>query len=237
MPLHDWTDLPGWDGVHQLWLVELLHWIKPRLPDGYRTYIGTSPTFAIDVPVEDRPDVGVRRWSPPMENLAESTPETAGEDPAWGQEVEMAVATLALDHNLIIERQGILVAVVELVSPRNKDRTSSQRTYSDVYTGYLRKGIHLLLIDVHRRPTAFSFFDRIAHELQFPHSPTPAPFAVTYRVGEPSPNGGRFLAVGRRPLTAGEAMPVLPLALTVHQSVPVDLEQTYARAAEAAYLS
>jgi hypothetical protein len=32
-------------------------------------------------------------------------------------------------------------------------------------------------------------------------------------------------------------MPVLPLALTLHQSVPVDLEQTYARAAEAAYLS
>lgn len=71
---------------------------------------------------------------PPVDNLAENAQETAGEDPAWGQEVEMVVATLALDHNLIIERQGILVAVVELVSQRNKDRTSSQRTYSDVYT-------------------------------------------------------------------------------------------------------
>jgi hypothetical protein len=50
MPLHDWTDAPGWDGVHQIWIVELLYWIKPRLPAGYRAYIGTTPTFAIGAP-------------------------------------------------------------------------------------------------------------------------------------------------------------------------------------------
>ena len=25
MPLHDWSALPGWDGVHQVWGVELLY--------------------------------------------------------------------------------------------------------------------------------------------------------------------------------------------------------------------
>src|SRR6202035_2368587 len=44
MPLHDWTDRPGWDGVHLLWLTELLRWIKPQLPQGYRAYIGSAPT-------------------------------------------------------------------------------------------------------------------------------------------------------------------------------------------------
>ena len=32
MPLHDWAALAGWEGVHQVWIVELLYWIKPRLP-------------------------------------------------------------------------------------------------------------------------------------------------------------------------------------------------------------
>lgn len=38
MPLHDWTDRRGWDGVHHLWITELLRWVKPRLPTGYRAY-------------------------------------------------------------------------------------------------------------------------------------------------------------------------------------------------------
>ena len=36
MPLHDWTSQPGWDGVHHLWIAELLRWVKPLLPAGFR---------------------------------------------------------------------------------------------------------------------------------------------------------------------------------------------------------
>ena len=66
MPLHDWTAVSGWDGVHQVWIVELLYWLKPRLPAGYRAYIGTTPTFAIGAPAEDRPPV--TRGSGPVAN-------------------------------------------------------------------------------------------------------------------------------------------------------------------------
>ena len=58
MPLHDWSALPGWDGVHQVWIVELLYWIKPRLPTGYRAYIGSAPIVAVGGPVE-KVDVAV----------------------------------------------------------------------------------------------------------------------------------------------------------------------------------
>src|SRR4051795_2744383 len=47
MPLHDWTDRPGWEGVHHLWITELLRWIKPRLPAPYRAFIGSAPLLAI----------------------------------------------------------------------------------------------------------------------------------------------------------------------------------------------
>jgi Protein of unknown function (DUF4058) len=238
MPLHDWTEVPGWEGVHSVWIVELLYWIKPRLPAGYRAYIGTTPAFAIGAPADDRPDVGVRDW-PKANGAVTPSPESLGAAAATPNEEpdqEIAVATLEGEKALFVERQGRLIAAVELVSPRNKDRPSSCAAYASAYLSYLLKGVHLLLVDVHRRPLRFSFAERLAEELRFEQPPCPAPCALSYRVGEPAPNGGRFLAIWRRPLTVGMPLPSLPLPLSVHDSVRVDLEQTYVRAAAAAYL-
>jgi hypothetical protein len=101
----------------------------------------------------------------------------------------------------------------------------------------LLEGVHLLLVDVHPRPLGFSFVDRIAQELQIRQPPCPPPMAVSYRVGEPAATGGRILAIWRRPLTAGAALPSAVLPLTVDSAVSVDLEQTYQRAAQDAYLT
>jgi hypothetical protein len=230
MPLHDWAALSGWDGVHQVWMVELLYAIKPQLPPAYRAYIGTTPAFAIGAPDDGRPDVGVRDWpagEPPPPPATD-----AGQEP----DEEVAVATLSADTALLVERGGRLVAAIELVSPRNKDRLSAQAAYAGAYAAYLLRGVHLLLVDVHRRPAAFSFADRIAAELGLHQPPVPAPLAVGYRVGGPSPDGGRFLAVWRRPLAVGNSLPPMRLWLSADESVPVDLDGTYRRASEAAYL-
>jgi hypothetical protein len=236
MPLHDWAVLPGWEGVRQVWIVELLYWIKPRLPEGYRAYLGTTPTFAIGAPVEERPDVGVREWPANRSQAALTKLPHPQQGPAEEPDEEIAVATLQGDRALLIERRGLLIAAIELVSPRNKDRPSACTAYASGYVGYLLKGVHLMLVDVHRRPRQFSFVDRIAAELHLDQPPCPAPFALAYRVGEPAPSGGRFLGVWRRPMTIGELLPVLWLPLSVEESVSVDLEATYTRAAAAAYL-
>src|SRR5881227_230293 len=104
MPLHDWTALTGWEGVHQVWIVELLYWIKPRLPAGFRAYIGTTPTFAISAPAEDRPDVGVRDW--PKGNGPPTPPGGAPGQPVEEPDQEIAVATLPSDRTLFVEQQG-----------------------------------------------------------------------------------------------------------------------------------
>ena len=101
---------------------------------------------------------------------------------------------------------------------------------------YLLEGVHLLLVDVHRRPTGFSFADRIAEEFQIRQPSVPPPLAVSYRVGEPAPAGGRILAIWCRPLTVGEPLPSATLPLTVEAAISVDLEQTYQRAVADAYL-
>ena len=234
MPLHDWTDRAGWDGVHHLWITELLRWIKPRLPEGYRAYIGTAPTVAIGAPTE-RPDVHVRQWA--EEQPPQSNPPTATNPASEEPDEEIAVAAIDPSTALYVETQGRLVAAVELASPRNKDRPVARTTYLGRYVGYLLEGVHLLLIDVHRRPLDFSFADIIATELHIKQPSLPPPMAVSYRVGGPAATGGRMLGFWRRPLTVGAALPSLTLPLTVEVGVSVDLEQTYSRAAADAYLA
>lgn len=234
MPLHDWAELSGWEGMHLLWMSELLRFLKGRLPEGLRAYLGSGPAVAIGAP-QLRPDVGVREHgSGTRAASVESSKASARTEP----DVEVAVAALGPTPALFVERDGRLVAAIELVSPRNKDRPVARSTYLSRYAGYLIEGVHLLLVDVHRRPAGFSFADGIAAELQMPADhPLAPPMAVSYRVGEPAASGGRLLAIWRRPLTVGAPLPSLPLALNTDEAIEVDLESTYMRAAGDAYLA
>lgn len=233
MPLHDWTDRSSWDGVHHLWITELLRWIKPRLPEGYRAYIGTAPTVAIGAP-GGKPDVSVHKWDGNGEPDL-SSPAARAE--AMEPDEEIAVATLDPGKALFVEQHGRLIAAVELISPRNKDRPVARAAYVSRYTGYLLEGVHLLLVDVHRRPIDFSFADEIARQLEIEQAPLPSPLAVSYRTGEPVPSGGRLLAIWRRPFVIGEPLPTTVLPITVDLGILVDLEYTYLQAAADAYLT
>jgi Protein of unknown function (DUF4058) len=238
MPFHDWNDLNGWEGMHHLWIAELLHWIKPRLPEGFRAYIGSTP--ALTVGATDRsPDVSVRRWLPePGSELNLALP-LADSEPSELPEPDEEVATLTLDPQtaIYIATQNRMIAALELISPRNKDRLSARNYYLARYLGYLKEGAHLLLIDVHRRPLNFSFADALGQELQIQQRVCPAPFVASYRVGEKAASGGRMIAIWRRPLVVGQPLPKMPLPITVEVSLLVDLESTYSRAAADAYLT
>ena len=50
MPLHDWNELAGWDGVHHFWITHLFNWVKPRLPAEYRAYVGSVPSLTVAAP-------------------------------------------------------------------------------------------------------------------------------------------------------------------------------------------
>src|SRR5262249_29841034 len=107
------------------------------------------------------------------------------------------------------------------------------------YLGYLRLGVHLMVVDVLPRPKGYSFSDAITGALGLQLPPLPPPFAAAYRVGEVVPVGegvGSLVGLWRRPLRVGQPLPALPLPLSVQRYVVVDLEATYQRAAKRAYL-
>src|SRR5262249_6348820 len=147
------------------------------------------------------PDVNVRQH--PVPAPADAATEEAAD---WQPDTELAVLTL--DPNVIVQvtQQGRLVAVVELVSPRNKDRPEARSASQNRYLGYLTHGVHLLLIDVHRQPQAFSFADALAQALGLSEPSCPAPLAVSYRVRDDAPGSGRLLGIWRRPLSIGQPL-------------------------------
>jgi hypothetical protein len=232
MPLHDWSSNTAWDNFRAHWIRRFFYDIKPRLPNDYRAFLGSAG--GLSVAPKERPDVGVRQWRPEPE-LPAASPNGAA---AGSQEPDEEVATLTLEPEqaLYVAYQGRLVAGIELVSPRNKDRPSAREHYLARYLGYLREGAHVLLVDVHRRPLTFSFADQMAQELQIKQAPFPAPQAVSYRVGEPAASGGRLLGIWRRALTVGQPLPVLPLPLTTQTALDIDLEKTYTLAATDSYM-
>ena len=204
--LHDWSQLPNWSGVHLLcWIGEILRWVKPRLPEGYRAYVGTFPLVAVDAP-EGQPDVQVRKAVPatPGEGPTVNGTEKAPMEP----DIEVAVGTLeTAEASVIVEREGRMVATVELVSPGNKDRPSRRADYTARYAGYLRQGVHLLLVDVIPAPRGFSFADAILEEFAIrDRPPCLPPFAYAFRVGEQAATGGTILGLWRRPLQVGQTL-------------------------------
>ena len=227
MPLHDWNHDRGWDSLHLVWQNQLLEWVQPRLPEGYRAYLGSVPALTIDTP-NGRPDLGNRNWLP-----SPPTPETSIAQP----DTE-AVATFVIDEQraVHIDLHGLLVAAIELVSPRNKDRPAARDRYLGRYAGYLHCGVHLLLVDVLPRPLSFSFADALAANLALDQPHCPSPFAVSYRVGESVPEG-TVIGVWRRPLSIGACLPTLPLALNLKQAIEIDLEHTYNESARRVYLT
>jgi hypothetical protein len=233
MPLHDWKDERRWDGVHLLWLAQMLDWIQPRLPPGFRAYVGSVPALTLEAG-NGKPDVTVRGWrSPP--SIA-----PPGGSAALAPDRE-TVATFTLDPQraIHIDWHGQLIAAVEVVSPRHKDRLDAKARYTRRYLGYLRQGVHLMLIDVFAQPPGFSFADAISADLGLGEPATPAPYALSYRVGAAVPRDegmGTQVALWCRLLGAGQPLPELPLALDEDKLLVVDLDTTYREAARRVYL-
>jgi len=151
-----------------------------------------------------------------------------------------------------------VVAVVELVSPANKDRPEHRSDFIGKLTTYLSKGIGVIVADIVTTRTenlhdlwadrtnapaakltprpalyAVNLHDLWADRTNAPAAkltPRPALYAVAYR---PRMDGeSPVIDVWARPLDIGQPLPELPLGLKGYGCIPVDLDATYTEACE-----
>jgi hypothetical protein len=152
MPLHDWTDDRGWDSVHQLWINALLFWAQERLPSGYRAYLGSVSRLSIGTE-PGWADRGFRTWRSHGKEKVPSEALVEAPQPDFKTVALLHPEPRAAVH---VYRLGQLIAAIELVSPRNKDRPAFREFYRNRYLSYLWSGVHLTGCKVRRAPRAES---------------------------------------------------------------------------------
>ncbi len=224
MPLHHWPNprVP-WRSFHNHWIIRLVEYLNAGvLPSGFQA----RPTELI---VGIEPDLLLLQATEHHATQGPATPQ-----PTLGEATSTAVLPVPADLPMV----GIysaydttrLVAVIEVVSPGNKDRPETVEGFVEKILFLLQEGVHVTVVDVIRLPRQ-SMRRPILRRLGLNDSDidsTPL-WACTYCSlpgSEPQPH----LKVQEWAYTvnANEPLPTLPLFLRMDQQwVMVDLEETY----------
>lgn len=121
-----------------------------------------------------------------------------------------------------------LVAVVELVSPSNKDRPDTRLVFAGKSAAYLQFGVGLIIIDIvtSRR---FNLHNEMVQHLGLRTSYLIPDDVFLYAVAYRPIRRGQNDEIDTWPaiLSVGSNLPVLPLALRHAYPVPLDLNAAY----------
>jgi hypothetical protein len=141
--------------------------------------------------------------------------------------VESDSAAYARRANRMVIRHhlGRVVAVIEIVSPGNKDSNNALRAFVQKAVEFLSAGVNLVIVDLfppsRRDPQGIhkAIFD------EFQDQPFKLPAGkpltlVSYRAGDP-------LTAYIEPVAVGDAMPDMSAFLTPEKHIPVPLAATY----------
>ncbi len=224
MPIHDWTrvDAGTYHDFHQDWTIEIRRTLnRGILPDGY---------FAMaDQRVSGpEPDIVALRLRGPEEPsgglaVAERPPRVRK-----AAQTETDAARYAMKANRISIRQGLgrVVAMIEVVSPGNKDSRHAVASFLTKAVDFVRHGIHFLLIDPF--PTGPRDPDGLGHAIwkeldDEPITPRPEGKPLTVAAFD----AGMPLTAYVEALAVGDPWPEAPLFLEPGWYVNVPLELTY----------
>jgi hypothetical protein len=126
-----------------------------------------------------------------------------------------------------------LVGVLELVSPRNKDRVEGRRAFAAKCLAYLQRGVGLIVLDIvtNRRANMHNeIIQMLGLEPEFQMAADASLYAVSY--GPARRRDQDQIDVWPTPLALGGPLPVLPLVLRGYRALPVDLDATYREACD-----
>jgi hypothetical protein len=232
MPIHDWTrvDAGLFHDFHQDWTIELRRSLNAGLlPPGFTALTDQQIGGVI-------PDVLTLHREPknpgkrePIGGLAVAdTPPKA----RFVHEAEEDTYARRANRIRIQHRHGQVVAVIEIVSPGNKNSRNALRAFVRKASDLIGQGIHLLVVDLfppsQRDPQGIhkEIWDEIA-ERPFE---LPADKPLTVAAYRAVPTRTAYV----EPVAVGDNLPSLPIFLTEEDYIPAPLEETY-RASWAAY--
>ena len=234
MPLRDHFRPPvsrkiSWREIHGGWPMVIVQQLKTLLPPGFVSApsVQLGPYFGIDVAAYEQDD------SPTGLPAHHGTATWTAVEPSLAVETEIPEDDEYEVRIYDAERDRTLVAVIELVSPANKDRPDKRNAFVGKCAALLRSGVSVSIVDA----VTVRQFNLYAELMEFiGHSDTklgaepPATYAASCRwvIGERRAR----LETWTHTLTAGQPLPTLPLWLTPTLVIPLNLEQSYEKACD-----
>lgn len=230
MPVHDWSRIPSgiFHHFHQDWSIEIARSLnRGKLPRGLSAMVEQRAG------AKEGDVLTVESRRPSQFDLAEERGLLTLEPPATSIVRKTANEIYADRANRVMIRHhlGRIVAVIEILSPGNKDSRAALRSFVDKTIDFMRRGVHLLLIDLFppspRDPFGIHkvIWDEIHEEdFQFPSGKDRV--LVSYEMDE-------VRAAYVEPVALGDRLPAMPLFLVQGMHILVPLEATYMGAWEA----
>src|SRR4051794_10126116 len=224
MPIHDWTRVQSglFHEFHQSWSI--------RIKDALNGGVLTKGYYALVEQKVDGPEPDVIAIEMKRRANQHGGTSAATLDPPKASLISRVTSDAtryARKANRISIRHplGDVVAVIEIVSPGNKDSRHALRSFVDKAVAFLRNDIHLLLVDLFppsdRDPQGIhkAIWDEFTND-PFELPPGKPLTLVAYQAGDD-------LTAYIEPVGIGQPMPDMPLFLAPGAHVFVPLEATY----------
>jgi hypothetical protein len=223
MPIHDWTRVRAnrFHDFHQSWTIRIRDALNAGLlPDGY---------LAMAEQITGGPEPDVITLSLPVkpgDGMAGGTALTDA-PPKVRVQTQSEAIIYARKANRITVRHpdGQVVAVIEIVSPGNKDSKHAVRSFARKAVEFLLAGVNLLIVDLfppsRRDPKGVHklIWDRIKDE-DF-ELPADKPLTLA------AYSAGGVISGFVENVAVGDPLPDMPIFLTPDRYVPCPLEATY----------
>jgi hypothetical protein len=225
MPLRDHFHSPmievaSWEELHGAWPGVIAFRLNTLLPPEYRSGVKVhlGSLVEVDVGTFEREKAGPGEangglaWEAAAPTLLLETDELAP------PEYEVCV------YDMTDSRR--LVAAVELVSPRNKDRADAREAFVSKCHALLQQEVCVVIVDPVTTRSA-NLYAALAERLgaRRPDTADATSYAVTCRIGR---QRGRYRVESwEHALTVGAPLPTLPLWISDSRYVPLELERTY----------
>jgi len=221
MPIHDWTRVePGdFHDFHQVWTVAIRNALnRGLLPPGY--FAMTDQITGRPIPDVVALETRKSKDSPGGVKIKDSPPTARHVSRIERVNYAKRANRVAIRHG-----RGKVVAIIEIVSPGNKDSRNAIRSFTEKAADILNQGIHLLVVDLFP-PTARdphgihkAIWDEFVDEPFVPPSDKPLT-VVSYEAGDIPTAYVESIGVG-------DVLPSAPIFLDNDDYVPAPLESTY----------
>lgn len=240
MPLRDHfrpptTKYGSWTSLHGGWPMVITQQIRKQLPPGFvaapQAQLGAY--FEIDLAAFEEDEISRNGITNSYGGVATAT--LARPKPTWAIETDVPEDDVFEVEIYSVEEERTLVAVIEIVSPANKDRPEKRRAFIGKCGALLRKGVAVSIVDLVTIRHA-NLYAELMTFIGHPDpnlEPEPSPLYASSCRWTTNAEGTRaHLEAWSSPMTVGQSLPSLPLWLTDTHSLLFDLERSYEQACE-----